>query len=231
MPASSPLVFDRFLSYEEYSASLHALAEAFPGLVTVEQYGTSFQGRPLLLVTVTDTAFGAADSKPAHWVDANIHATEVTGGAAALHLLHHLVTAEQRGDETTQQALRTRTFYVAPRVNPDGVEAALSNPPRYRRSSMRPWPYRDAHRWPGLVDHDVDGDGRLLSMRIPDPHGAWIEHTEDPRVMVPVPVDGIVADGVTRYRMLDEGTISDYDGFTIPTPGPAEGLDLNRNFP
>jgi len=231
MTTGSPLVFDRFVRYDEYSGSLDALAAAFPNLVTVEQYGTSFQGRPLLLVTVTDSSTGSADSKPAHWVDANIHATEVTGGAAALHLLHHLVTAEARGDETTLLALRTRTFYIVPRVNPDGVEAALADSPTYRRSSMRPWPYRDAHRWPGLLSHDVDGDGRVLSMRIPDPNGAWIEHPDDARVMVPVPVDGVVGAGVIRYRMLDEGTISDYDGFTIPMPRPPEGLDLNRNFP
>ena len=231
MTTGSPLVFDRFLRYDEYSGSLNALADAFPNLVTVEQYGTSFQGRPLLLVTVTDSATGGADSKPAQWVDANIHATEVTGGAAALHLLHHLVTAEQRGDEAAMHALRTRTFYVVPRVNPDGVESALADSPVYRRSSLRPWPYRDGHQWPGLLSHDVDGDGRVLSMRIPDPNGAWIEHPEDARVMVPVPPDGVVGTDVTRYRMLDEGTISDYDGFTIATPRPPEGLDMNRNFP
>ena len=126
----------------------------------------------------------------------------------------------QRGDDDGAGALRTRTFYVVPRVNPDGVEAALADSPIYRRSSMRPWPYRDGHQWPGLVEHDIDGDGRVLTMRIADPNGAWIEHAEDARVMVPVPLDGVVDAGATRYRMLDEGTIVDYDGFTIPTPQP-----------
>jgi hypothetical protein len=32
-------------------------------------------------------------------------------------------------------------------------------------------------------------------------------------------------------RLLHEGTVVDHDGFTIPTPAPPEGLDLNRNFP
>ena len=49
--------------------------------------------------------------------------------------------------------------------------------------------------------------------------------------MVPVPTDGIVADGVQRYRLLEEGTIEDFDGFTIGTPSAPEGLDMNRNFP
>lgn len=229
--ARSPLVFDRFIRHNELVETLDALAVEFPELVTVEAYGSSHEGRSLLLVTVTDRSTGAPQTKPAQWVDANIHATEVTGGAAALHLLHHLVTAADREDAVTLEALRTRTFYVVPRVNPDGVEAALADSPTYRRSSMRPWPYTDRHRWPGLLAHDIDGDGRVLTMRIPDPNGAWIEHADEARVMVPVPVDGIAADGAQRYRLLEEGTIADFDGFTISTPHPPEGLDMNRNFP
>ena len=117
-----------------------------------------------------------------------------------------------------------------PRVNPDGAEWALSDPPRFRRSSTRPWPWSDAHRWPGAHTEDVDGDGRVLQMRIADPDGAWMAHPDDERLLVPVPPDGAPA-GAARYRLLDEGTITDHDGFTVPTPRPPEGLDLNRNFP
>ena len=225
----SPFPFDRFLRYDELRAALHTFAADNPGLVQLEQYGTSHQDRPLWLVTVTDDSTGAHDTKPAHWVDANIHSVEVTGGVAALYLLHHLVSRFQEGDATVVEALRTRTFYVAPRVNPDGVEAALAG--NFRRSSMRPWPWRDGHQWPGLLRHDIDRDGKVLSMRIADPNGGWVPHPEDPRVMMPVPADGVVEPGTTRYRMLDEGTLADYDGFAIPTPHPTEGLDLNRNFP
>ena len=69
-----------------------------PALVAVESYGTSHEGRNLWLVTVTDGATGPHDAKPAHWVDANIHATEVTGSAAALYLIDHLVTGHANGD-------------------------------------------------------------------------------------------------------------------------------------
>ncbi len=225
------LPFDRFVRFAELTDALHDLAREYPALVTLEQYGTSFEGRPLWLVAVTDSTTGPDDTKPAYWVDANIHSIEVTGGAAAMYLLHHLVTAANRGDETTLHALRTCTFYVAPRVNPDGVEAALADSPIFRRSSMRPWPWRERHQWPGLVQHDINGDGRVLTMRIVDPNGAWMPHADDARVMVPVPADGVVLAGVTRYRLLSEGTIEAYDGFTVPTPARPESLDLNRNFP
>jgi Zinc carboxypeptidase len=222
--------FDRFLRYDELTGWLHELARAHPHLVTVESYGHSHEGRDLWLVTVTDRGTGAHDHKPAHWVDASIHAVELTGTVAACYLLHHLVTGHADGDPTVREALATRTFYVVPRVNPDGAEWALADPPRFRRSSTRPWPWPDAHRWPGAHVEDVDGDGRVLQMRIEDPDGSWMPHADDARLLVPVPPSG-PPPGTTRYRLLDEATVIDHDGFTVPAPRPPEGLDLNRNFP
>ncbi len=222
--------FDRFLRYDELTAWLRELAAAHPDLVELASYGTSHEGRDLWLVTVTDTAAGAATTKPAHWVDASIHAVELTATVAACSLLQHLVDGHATGDPTVTEAVRTRTFYVVPRVNPDGAEWALADPPRFRRSSTRPWPWSDAHRWPGAHVEDVDGDGRVLQMRLPDPDGAWMPHPDDTRLLVPVPPAG-APPGTTCYRLLDEGTLVDHDGFTIPTPRPPEGLDLNRNFP
>ena len=121
--------FDRYLRYDELTAWLQGIADANPDLVTVEQYGSSYEGRPLWLVTVTDLVTGAHDTKPAHWVDASIHAVELTATVSACHLIHHLVTGHAAGDTTIVEALRTRTFYVVPRVNPDGAEWVLADRP------------------------------------------------------------------------------------------------------
>lgn len=218
---------DRFLRHDELTSLLHAAAAAHPDLLAVTSIGQSYEGREIWLATVTDEATGPHHEKPAMWVDANIHATEVTGGAAALNLIQVLLGGHGDDPKITE-ALRTRTFYVVPRVNPDGVEAALADIPTYLRSSTRPWPWSDRWARPGLHREDVDRDGRILSMRVPDPTGAWTPHPDDARLMVPVPLDGTDA---PRYRMLDEGTIADHDGYTVPTPRPVQGLDLNRNFP
>ncbi len=230
MPTPAAYQFDRFLRYDELREWIDDLAVTHPDFVTVETYGTSHEGRDLVLVTVTDSATGAHDTKPAHWVDASIHAVELTATVAACFLLHHLVEGHANGDPTVREALATRAFYVAPRVNPDGAEWALADSPKPRRSSTRPWPYADAHRWPGLHRGDIDGDGRILQMRIADPDGAWMAHPDDVRLMVPLPLAGVPA-GTPRYRLLAEGEVVDHDGFTVPTPRPPEGLDLNRNFP
>ena len=222
--------FDRYLRYDELVGWIRALAAAHPTLVEVETYGRSYEGRDLLLVTVTDSATGTHDTKPAHWVDASIHAVELTATVAACRLLRHLTDGYTAGDPTVVRALQTRTFYVVPRVNPDCAEWVLADRPRFRRSSVRPWPYPDAHRWPGLHPGDVDGDGRILQMRWRDDDGPWIPHPDDARLLVPVPPAGIDP-GVPRYRLLTEGEIEDFDGFTVPATRDPEGLDLNRNFP
>jgi hypothetical protein len=228
MPA--PYDFDRFLRYEELTTWLDDVAAAHPDLVTVESYGHSHEGRDLWVVTITDSATGAHATKPAHWVDASIHAVELTATVAACYLIQRLVSGHVDADPTIRRALATRTFYVVPRVNPDGAEWVLADRPKFRRSSTRPWPWSDAHQWPGLHLEDIDGDGRILDMRIADPDGAWTPHPEDERLLVPVPPGG-VPEGTPRFRVLREGVLADHDGFTIPTPRAVEGLDLNRNFP
>ena len=65
--------FDRFLRYGEMVSWLNDLAQSFPHLVSLETYGKSHMGRDLLLATVTDATTGEHDTKPAHWIDANIH--------------------------------------------------------------------------------------------------------------------------------------------------------------
>jgi hypothetical protein len=221
--------FDRFLRYDELVSWLHEMAGAYPTLVQLDTYGRSHEGRDLWLVTITDSSTGTHDTKPAMWIDANIHSVELTASTAALYLIHHLVT-HAASDERVARALRTRTFYVVPRVNPDGAEWALADNPKYRRSSTRPWPWADAHLAPGTHVTDIDGDGRVLTMRVVDPNGPWMVSPDDARLLVQVPPDGAPG-GAVRYRLFGEGEVVDYDGFTAQPARPPEALDMNRNFP
>ncbi len=225
----TPIPLDRFLRFAELSELLHGIAAEQPGLVTVESIGRSHEGRDIWLVTITDTSTGPHDEKPAMWVDANIHATEVTAGVAALALLDRLVSGFG-ADPLVTRAAQTRTFYVVPRVNPDGVELALADCPRLLRSSTRFSPWRDGWRRPGTHVQDIDGDGRILTMRIPDQDGPWRPHSDEPRLLARRRIEDGPDDG-PYYRVLMESLLEDHDGFTIPTPRPPEGLDLNRNYP
>ena len=218
--------FDRYYRYDELTALLQSFAAAYPNLCRVEAMGKSYEERDIWVVIVTNVDTGPDKEKPAFWVDGNIHATEVSASTASLHLLNKLLTGYGADPQVTH-ALDTRAFYIVPRLNPDGAEWALADTPKFIRSSTRPFPRMD--ELDGMRQEDVDGDGRILQMRLKDPNGAWQTHPDDPRIMIPR--DPASPPGGDFYRLLPEGTIKNYDGVTIEMAPPLQGLDLNRQFP
>jgi murein tripeptide amidase MpaA len=219
--------FDTYYRYDELTRILHAFAEEYPQLVRIESIGKSYEGRDIWLLTLTNFATGPAEEKPALWVDGNIHASEVSPSAACLYLIHRL-TREYGSHEKITRCLDTRAFYVCPRVNPDGAEWALADKPKIIRSSTRPYPY-DEDPIGGLVTEDIDGDGRMLMMRIPDPNGNWKKHPDEPRLMIRRDPDEV---GGEYYRILPEGRFDEpFDPAILTIQPKKEGLDLNRNFP
>jgi murein tripeptide amidase MpaA len=222
--------FDTFYRYDALTELLLAYAAAYPSLVAVASIGKSFEGRDIWVATVTNTATGAHADKPAFWADGNIHAAELTASTAVLYYLHQLVSSygapTPEGKQITH-LLDTRVVYLCPRLNPDGAELALADRPRHIRSSTRRYPFEEAPV-DGLTVEDVDGDGRVLFMRIPDPHGGYKKSEADPRLMVSRQPGEF---GGQYYRVMPEGTLKNYDGLTARVNPDEEGLDLNRNFP
>lgn len=218
--------FDTYYKYEPLTKFLMAYAREYPDLVRVESIGKSFEDRDIWLVKVTNFKSGPDEEKPALWVDGNIHATELSSSSACLYLIDSLVKSYGKDPDTTR-CLDSRVFYICPRVNPDGTEWAMADKPKMIRSSTRPYPY-DEEPIGGLIEEDIDGDGRMLWMRIPDPNGNWKKCPEEPRLLVrrePTETGG------EYFRVLPEGRIEEYDGSLIHLQPDKEGLDLNRNFP
>lgn len=218
--------FNKYYKYDELTAVLQAWASAHPDRFRLASLGKSYEGRDIWLATVTNFATGPDAEKPAFWIEANIHAVEVTGCTAALHLIHKLLM-QYGSDEKVTRVMDTRAFYIVPRLNPDGAELALADRPRFIRSSVRPYPRLDQQD--GLIEEDIDGDGRILMMRLRDPNGAWKPYPDDPRWLIAREPDD--APGGEFYRVLPEGRIQNYDGVTIKVAPAREGLDLNRQFP
>jgi len=218
MPA---IAFDRYYRYGELTELLRALQAEHPDFVEVSSIGKSHEGRDIWLVTLTDRRTGAAADKPAFWCDGNIHASEVSASSAVLMIIRKLT------EGSGHPLLSTHAFYLVPRLGPDGAEWALETPPRVIRSSTRPYPY-DEDDTQGLEAQDLDGDGRILQMRVKDPNGPWKISDLNPRLMKrrePGETGG------TYYRLMSEGLLHHYDGMTMRAHKKKEGLDLNRNFP
>jgi murein tripeptide amidase MpaA len=218
--------FDHFYRHDELTRLLFDYAEARPDLMRVESIGKSHEGRDVWVAVLTEFATGADADKPAFWCDGNIHAAELTASTACLYWLHRLVS--RHGDDPqVRHLLATRSVYLCPRINPDGAELALSDRPRHIRSSTRPYPY-DEPPVAGLTVEDIDGDGRILTMRIPDPFGTHKPHPDEPRLMIAREPGEF---GGRYYRLIPEGTLVNFDGLTVKVNPDPEGLDLNRNFP
>jgi murein tripeptide amidase MpaA len=218
--------FDRFPRHEELGRLLRGYAQARPDLFELRELGRSWEGREIWLLVATQRATGPDTDKPAFWVDGNIHAAELTACTAVLYWLHQLATG-YGSDPKITALLDTRCVYLCPRLNPDGAELALADRPRHIRSSTRPYPFDEAPV-EGLTVEDVDGDGRILTMRIEDPHGGWKRHPEEPRLLVPREPGDLQG---PFYRVIPEGLLTNWDGVSVNVNRDREGLDLNRNFP
>lgn len=218
--------YDSYLRYGELTERLHDFAREYPKLCEVSSIGESYEGRDIWVATVTNSATGPAEDKPAFWVDGNTHAGEVTGSMAALYLVQTLLEG-YRGDARIIRLLDRQAFYVLPRLSPDGAERYLTTP-HTLRATVRPWP--EPEEEPGLHPEDLDGDGHIVQMRVEDADGEWRVSERDPRLLVPRAPDDDDPDQ-TYYRLYREGTFKDYDGFERRIARPLHGLDMNRQYP
>lgn len=219
------MVLDQYFTNEQIETLVQQWQQSYPNLIQVTTLGESYQKRPIWLLILTNQATGPDREKPAVWFDANIHAVEVCGTSVLLSLAQTLL--EGYGKEAQATRLLDRTvYYIVPRLNPDGAALALADRPRYIRSGVRPYPWEEKAE--GLHEEDVDGDGRILQMRLKDPAGDWKVSELDPRLLQKrLPHEH----GGEYFRLLPEGVLERFDGFTFKVAPPPEGLDFNRNFP
>ena len=202
----------------EVRAALDGLAKGHPGLISVETIGQSAGGRPILLARIAASGPTTPDERPAVFVGANIAGWYNSGTEAALDLIETLVSGDH-GD-----LLSRTTFYVAPALNPDAHDGLFAVPRVRRHGNAQSIDYdRD-----GLVAEDdyedLDRDGRITTLRIPDPNGQWQPHPDDPRVMVRRDSAKGWAGG---WRLEKEGDDSDGDGSWNEDPGEGTVVDMN----
>ncbi len=200
--------WNKYYTYEGITDLCNRMVKAYPGLITMESAGKSYAGRDMIVLTLTDRAKGSHTSKPAYWVDGNIHGNEIQGTEMALYTAWYLCEMYGKNDFITE-LLGDKTFYIAPTINPDG-RAFFTDNAGSLRSGVMP---RDDDR-DGLVDEDgfedLNGDGEISMMRRKTSDGNMKADPADPRKMMPV-APGEKGDYETVGR---EGIDNDGDGFT-----------------
>jgi len=210
--------WNKYNTYKGVADICTRLAKAYPDLVTMESAGKSFQGRDIIVLTITDKKIQSPDLKPGFWIDGNIHSIEIQGTEMALYTAWYL--CEMFNDNAfINQLLKDKTFYIAPTINPDARDyfTLVGMPPR---SGLMPY---DTDR-DGLFDEDgsddLNNDKNISQMRRKNPNGMFKSDPADPRRMIRVEPgekgeyevlgsEGIDNDG---DGLVNEDGIGGYDG-------------------
>ena len=210
--------WNKYNTYKGVADICSRLAKAYPDLVTMEAAGKSYQGRDIIVLTITDKKVQSPDLKPGFWIDGNIHSIEIQGTEMALYTAWYL--CEMYNDNAfIKQLLKDKTFYIAPTINPDARDyfTLVGMPPR---SGLMPY---DTDR-DGLFDEDgsddLNNDKNISQMRRKNPNGMFKSDPADPRRMMRVEPgekgeyevlgsEGIDNDG---DGLVNEDGIGGYDG-------------------
>jgi hypothetical protein len=212
---------DGYLTHEMLTERMTDLQRDHPDLVTITQYGTSQEGRPLWMADVSSKPEDE-NTRPALLIIAGADASHLMGTELAIRALELMI-------KNHPEALDDVDVLMIPRANPDGVEAALANPMGLASGTRR---IIDADR-DGFFDEDpprdMNGDGiisqmRILETSVKDP-ATHLADPSDPRLTItPDPTKNDRA----TFRVMIEGKDTDGDGL-YAEDGSGEVL-LDRNF-
>ncbi|MDQ2791051.1 MAG: M14 family metallopeptidase [Actinomycetota bacterium] len=123
-PGQFPIGYQGYHTYHQLTTELDSLAAAHPNQVAISSYGTSVQGRPLLLVKISDDV-RTDKREPEVLFSCAQHAREHITVEMCLHIVRRL--AQGYGtDPAITRLLKSREIWVMPMANPDGAEYDIS---------------------------------------------------------------------------------------------------------
>jgi len=206
--------------FEAMTDALRALVDSSDA-AQMSSIGTSVEGRDLWLVQLAADGPDPIATRPAVLVVGNLEGDHVVGSELALGVVRYLLS----GAEGTDDLLSEQVVYVIPRLNPDGAEAMFAAVQYNRRGNGRPYDDDNDGRIDEDPAEDLNGDGVITMMRVPDAEGTYVADADDPRIMK----SADATEGESgAYAIYWEGVDSDGDGFF--NEDGAGGVDLNRNF-
>jgi hypothetical protein len=212
--------------YSEATAILKNFAQNYTGLCQLYSIGKSFQGKEIWCMEITDYSTGVPDIKPGMYIDGNTHAGEVSGAEVCLYDMDYLLKNFGR-DPLVTMLLKKCVFYILPKINPDGSDSYLRKP----EDPIDPKLKKVDDDEDGLLDedgpNDLNGDGIISIMRIPDEDGPLKTSSKDPRLMVPREIDE-----KGEWMIIGpEGLDDDKDGRINEDPPGRVRTVSNRNYP
>lgn len=215
--------FHHYFEYEELTAFMRDMHEAYPHLTRLESMAESQMGRQVWMLTINNPQTGRAEDKPGIFIN-QIHAGEVIAAASNCYTIWYLLDKYGK-DEQVTDIIDNNVWYIVPRLDVDGAEAYLTGRP----AGEDPNPIDSDGDF--LFDEDpaedLDGDGHIVQMRQIDPKGEWKLSSTEPRIMIRKAPDEVTG---TFYALYTEGLDNDGDE-EINEDGFSTGFLSNRNYP
>lgn len=210
--------------YDSLSKRIDKLIKARPKILSRQIIGKSRGGRPIEALLLSDREVDPG-LKPALLVVGNMAGDEAAGGEAVLKIAEFVVAALDK--EPAFKALMVkRAIWLIPRPNPDATELLFKAPLRQQRWTIAPFDKdRDGDKDEDPTD-DLDGDGWILPMKVPDNNGLLVLDRANQSLSRPAETKN---GELGRFRLLLEGKDNDKDG-KINEDG-LGGTDIDRNFP
>jgi hypothetical protein len=124
MASEFPSGREGYHSYTELTTEVAATAAAHPDIVKLFSIGTSYQGRQLWAVKISDNV-NVDENEPEVMFDGTHHSDEHMATEMTLHILHWL-TDGYGVDPRITNIVNTREIWIVFLVNPDGAEYDIS---------------------------------------------------------------------------------------------------------
>jgi murein tripeptide amidase MpaA len=215
--------FYHYYEYQELTAFLTEISEAFPDLTRLESMAESQMGRQVWMMTINNPATGRAEDKPGIFIN-QIHAGEVIASTSNLYTIWYLLDNYGK-DEQVTDLIDHNVWYIVPRLDVDGAEAYLTGKPA--GEDPNPTDNDGDFLFDEDPPEDLDGDGHVVQMRQIDSKGEWKISEIDPRIMIRKAPDEMKG---TFYTLYTEGLDNDGDD-KINEDGFSTGFLSNRNYP
>jgi hypothetical protein len=153
----------RIVDYARYVAAQN------PTQVKIFDYGTTFEGRPLVLVAIATPenlskleeirtsnlkSIGLVEGKPTTkvpaiaWLSYNVHGNEAVSSEAVMQVLYEMLN---KSNTVTQNILKNTVVLIDPCINPDGRDRYAQWYNRVSNQGFNATPFAAEHNepWPG----------------------------------------------------------------------------------
>ncbi|GGA89489.1 M14 metallopeptidase family protein [Puia dinghuensis] len=193
-----------FTPHDKIAGYFQAVARAVPDEVKLEQYGTTYEGRPLLLAYIAspenlrrledirqnnlrlagvlhDNVAPDEHGPVIVWLSYNVHGNEPASSEAAMKTLYQLVSpASARAKEWLQHVV----IIIDPCINPDGrdryvhwyndVVGVEANPDPQSREHQEPWPRGRTNHYNFDLNRDWAWQTQVETQQRLKKYNAWL---------------------------------------------------------